>query len=98
MAEPLTDDYALGAFLRNMLGSVNQLFSDSLSERTRDRMRAAVLRGQHLWGPSIGYIKKNKKLQRDPERAKFVAEAFELVKSGRYATVEAVLQVVTAMG
>jgi DNA invertase Pin-like site-specific DNA recombinase len=96
--EPLTDDSAMGEFLRNMLGSVNQLFSDSLSERTRERMRAAVRRGQHLWGPPIGYLKKNKKLQLDPDRAPLVREAFELVASGRYQTIEAVLQVVTAMG
>src|SRR4051812_17494322 len=33
--EPLFDDGAMGKFMRNMLGSVNQLQSDALSERTR---------------------------------------------------------------
>lgn len=96
--EPLTDDSALGQFLRNMLGSVNQLFSDSLSERTKMHMQAAVKRGQYLWKAPVGYVNKYKRLLIDPERAPLVREAFELMASGRYTTADAVLKAVTAMG
>jgi site-specific DNA recombinase len=96
--EPLTDDSAMGAFVRNMLGSVNQLFSDSLSERTRYRMQAAVKSGRFLWPAPIGYLNKNKQLQLDSEHAPLVRESFELIASGRYVTTDAVLKVVTALG
>jgi len=96
--EPLTDDSALGKFLRNQLGSANQLFSDMLSEKTRDRMQAAVKSGRFVWGAPIGYLNENKKLKIDPERGPLVAEAFTLVASGRYVTTDAVLKAVTALG
>lgn len=96
--EPMTGDSAVGQFLRNMLGSVNQLFSDTLSERTRSRMQAAVKSGRFPWPAPIGYVNKNKQIQPDPERAALVRESFELMASGRYPTADAVLKVVTAMG
>ena len=96
--EPLTDDSATGQFLRNMLGSVNQLFSDALAERTRERMKAQVKQGRFLWSAPLGYVNKDRQLLRDPDRAPLVAEAFALVASGRYPTTDAVLKVITAMG
>jgi len=33
--EPITDDTAAGKLARNMLGAMNQFFSDSLSERVK---------------------------------------------------------------
>jgi site-specific DNA recombinase len=96
--EPLTDDSAMGQFVRNMLGSVNQLFSDTLSERTRYRMQAAVKAGRFLWPAPVGYLNKSKRLYPDAERAPLVREAFQLVASGRYVTTDAVLKLVTALG
>jgi site-specific DNA recombinase len=96
--EPLTDNGALGIFVRNMLGSVNQLFSDSLSERTRTRMQAQVKEGRFLWKAPLGYFNRNKQLVLDPERAPLVRQAYELVASGRFATTKAVLQTLTALG
>lgn len=96
--EPLTNDSALGKFLRNQLGSVNQLLSDARSESTRERMRAVVKTGRFLWGAPIGYLNANKKLKIDPERGPLVAEAFTLIASGRYVTTDAVLKAVTALG
>jgi site-specific DNA recombinase len=98
--EPLTDDSAVGEFVRNMLGSINQFFSDSLSERTRTRMQSAVRSGRFLWPAPVGYInlKNEKRIAPDPLRAPLVREAFQLVASGRYATTDAVLKTVTAMG
>lgn len=96
--EPLTDDGALGIFIRNMLGSVNQLFSDALSERTRARMQAQIKAGRFLWKAPLGYRNQNKDLVLDRDRAPLIREAYELVASGRFATTKAVLQMITALG
>lgn len=96
--EPLNENSPLGDFVRNMMGSINQLFSDTLSERTRDRMQAAVKAGRFPWPAPIGYLNRNKKLHVDPVRGPLIREAFELVASGRYVTTDAVLKVVTALG
>ena len=96
--EPLTDDSSMGEFIRNLLGSVNQLFSDSLAERTRFRMQEGVKAGRFLWPAPVGYVNKNKNLYSDPARAPLVREAFEMMASGRYPTADAVLKIVTAMG
>jgi len=47
--EPITDDTAAGKLARNMIASVNQFFSDSLSEKTKYRMAAGVKQGRWLW-------------------------------------------------
>ena len=96
--EPLTDDSAMGQFVRNMQGSINQLFSDQLSQRTRYRMREAVKAGRFPFPAPVGYVNKNKQLYLDSERAPLVRETFELIASGRYVTTDAVLKVVTALG
>jgi DNA invertase Pin-like site-specific DNA recombinase len=96
--DPITDDSAVGKLSRNMIGMVNQFFSDSLSERTRQRMQMAVKAGRFPWPAPIGYLNVNKELRLDPERAPLVREAFEMIASGRYVTTDAVLKVVTAMG
>jgi site-specific DNA recombinase len=96
--EPLTDDSAMGELVRNMLASINQFFSDALSERTRTRMQAAVQSGRFLWPAPVGYVNLNKRLIPDPERAPLVREAFQLVASGRHPTTDSVLKIVTAMG
>ncbi len=98
--EPLTDDSAMGQLVRNMLGSIHQFFSDSLSEKTRTRMQEGVKQGRFLWPAPVGYmnLSKEKRIIPDPKRAPLVRQAFELVASGRYATTDAVLKVVSAMG
>jgi len=96
--DPVTDDSAVGKLVRNMIGAINQFFSDALSERTRDRMAAAARSGRYLAKAPIGYVNKNKRLQIDPQRAPLVREAFELVASGRFATIEAVRKVIITLG
>lgn len=96
--EPVIDETAVGKLSRNILASFGQFFSDDLSEKTRYRMRAAVNEGRFVWVAPIGYLNENKKLVIDPERAAYVRKAFELIASGRYATGDAVLRAVTAMG
>lgn len=96
--DPVTDDSAVGKLARNMLGAFNQYFSDALSERTRDRMAAAARSGRFLAKAPIGYVNKNKRLEVDPQRAPLVREAFELVASGRFPTIEAVRKLINSLG
>ena len=96
--EPITDDTAAGKLARNMLGAMNQFFSDSLSERTRYRMQAAVKSGRFPWPAPIGYLNAEKQLVVDHERASLVRKAFELMASGSYPTGDAVLRMITGMG
>ena len=56
--EPITGDTAAGKLSRNIIGSMSQFFSDSLSEKTKDRMRAAVKTGRFIWVSPVGYITK----------------------------------------
>src|SRR5438876_1180840 len=96
--EPITDDTAAGKLARNMLASMNQFFSDSLSERIRYRMKAGLDAGRFLHYAPIGYRNVNKDLSPDLERAPLIRHAFELLASGNYSTTESVLSLVTAMG
>src|SRR6266704_4688779 len=89
--EPITDDTAAGKLARNMLGSMNQIFSDSLSERIRYRMKAGLDAGRFLHYAPIGYRNVNKDLSPDLERAPLIRHAFELLASGNYSTTESVL-------
>ena len=79
--EPNLDDSAAGRLLKNVLGSMNQFFSDSLSEKTKDRMTAGVKQGRWLWVAPLGYRNetKTKTVVVDSERAPLVRKAFELV-------------------
>ena len=96
--EPITDDTAAGKLARNMLGSMNQFFSDSLSEKTKFRMAAGVKQGRWLWVAPVGYLNADKKVLVDGQRAPLVRKAFELIGNGGYATTEAVLKIITSMG
>jgi site-specific DNA recombinase len=96
--EPITDDTAAGKLARNMLGAMNQFYSDSLSERVRYRMKAGLDAGRFLHYAPIGYVNVNKDLAVDPERAPFIRKAFEMLASGNYASTDSVLSLVTAMG
>jgi site-specific DNA recombinase len=96
--EPMVGKSALGQYARTMIGASNQFFSDSLSERTREKMKATVLRGRFPWPAPIGYLNVDKKLCADPERASLVRQAFELMASGRFSTGDAVLKLITSLG
>jgi site-specific DNA recombinase len=96
--EPNIDCTAAGKLSANLLGAMNQFFSDSLSERIRYRMKAGFDAGRFLHYAPIGYVNVDKNLVRDPERAPLVQKAFELFASGSYATGDAVLKLVTGLG
>lgn len=96
--EPITDDTAAGKLARNMLGAMNQFFSDSLSERIRFRMQAGLKEGRFLHYAPIGYTNVNKNLVVDPERGPLVRQAFELLATGNYSSTDSVLKLVTSLG
>jgi DNA invertase Pin-like site-specific DNA recombinase len=85
------EDSAAGKLSVNLLGVVNQFFSDNLSERTCYRMSVGVQEGRWLWLAPIGYLNgKNgtSGLQLDTQRAKLVRQAFEWVATRSYSLEE----------
>jgi DNA invertase Pin-like site-specific DNA recombinase len=85
------EDSAAGRMAVNMLGVVNQFYSDSLSERIRYRMAAGVQEGRWLWLAPIGYLNGTNGtsgLQVDPQRAPLVRQAFEWVATRSYSLEE----------
>jgi site-specific DNA recombinase len=99
--EPHIDRTAAGKLSANLLGSVNQFYSDVLSERVRYRMGEAVKAGRFVWRAPLGYrnVQANgtKNLAIDAQRALMIRKAFELLATGSYKT-DAVLRAVNAMG
>jgi len=95
------EDSAAGKLSVNLLGAVNQFYSDNLSERIRYRMSAGVQQGRWLWLAPIGYLNTKKDgasvLQVDAQRADLVRKAFELTASRSY-TLEEVLRRITLLG
>ena len=91
------DDSAAGKMSTNLLGVVNQFYSDSLSERIRFRMSAGVQQGRWLWLAPIGYLNSKEGLQVDPKRSELIREAFELVASRAY-TLEEILRRLKLLG
>src|SRR5438128_6443492 len=96
--EPITDDTAAGKLARNMLGSMNQFFSDSLSEKTKFRMAAGVKQGRWLWVAPVGYLNADKKVLVDGQRAPLVRKAFELIGNGGQAVPAAGRKIITIDG
>jgi site-specific DNA recombinase len=85
------EDSAAGRMAVNMLGVVNQFYSDSLSERIRYRMAAGVQEGRWLWLAPIGYLNGTNGtsgLQLDPKRAGWVRQAFEWAATRSYSLEE----------
>ncbi|MGB8582927.1 MAG: recombinase family protein [Candidatus Sulfotelmatobacter sp.] len=97
------EDSAAGKLSVNLLGAVNQFFSDSLSERIKYRMSAGVQQGRWLCVAPIGYLNAKAakgvppELRIDPQRADLVRKAFELVASRSY-TLEEVLRRINLLG
>jgi site-specific DNA recombinase len=95
------DGTASGKFMAGMTGVFNQYFSDSLSERTKYRMQAAVKAGRFVWRAPLGYTNpKNgagSTIKIDSERAPLVRKGFELMASGNYHA-DDVLRTISALG
>ncbi|MBZ5719628.1 MAG: recombinase family protein [Acidobacteriia bacterium] len=99
--EPHIDRTAAGKLSANLLGSVNQFYSDILSERVRYRMAETVKLGRFPHRAPLGYrnvqMNGTKNVAIDAERAPMIRKAFELLATGSYKT-DAVLRAVNAMG
>ena len=99
--EPNLDDTAAGKLSRNIIGSMSQFFSDSLSEKTKDRMRAAVKAARFIWVSPVGYLNARNGsgsiIKLDSERAALVHKGFELIATGGYSADDA-LRTITAIG
>jgi site-specific DNA recombinase len=95
------DETAAGKLAANIFGTFNQFYSDSLSEKMRDRTRQSVSAGRFPWRAPIGYLniggKDGPNIKPDEKRAPLVRRVFELVASGRHKQSE-VLQIVTDEG
>jgi site-specific DNA recombinase len=95
------DETAAGKLAANIHGAFNQYFSDSLSEKMRDRMLASVAAGRFPWPAPIGYrnveATTGANIVPDSERAPLIRKAFELMATGLH-TKTAVLKTVTEMG
>ena len=87
--------------MAGVTGVFNQYFSDSLSERVKYRMHAAVKAGRFVWRAPIGYTNSKtgagSTIQLDAERAPLVRKGFELMASGNYHA-DDVLRTITALG
>lgn len=95
--EPNLDETAAGKLLKNVLGSMHQFFSDSLSEKTRFRMQAGVKQGRWLWKAPLGYKNsETKTVVTDPERAPLVRKVFDAIAGGM--SVGDAMRQVTALG
>jgi site-specific DNA recombinase len=96
--EPNLDDSAAGRLLKNVLGSMNQFFSDSLSEKTKFRMDAGVKQGRWLWVAPIGYLNETstKRIVIDAQRAPLIQKAFGLLDDG--IPIGDVIRQITALG
>ncbi len=100
--EPNVDETAAGKLAANIHGTFNQYFSDALSEKMKDRSRAAVLSGRFPWPAPLGYLNNSHlgsgaNLTPDRERAPLLRKAFELMATRRYTKAE-VLKIITDEG
>jgi DNA invertase Pin-like site-specific DNA recombinase len=93
------EDTAAGKLSVNLLGVINQFFSDNLSERTKYRMSVGVKEGRHLHLAPIGYVngENGSGLRVDTERAALVRQAFEWVATRSY-SLEEVLRRLKLLG
>jgi site-specific DNA recombinase len=84
-----TDDSPTGKLMETVLAGLHQFDNDVRAERTIDGMQEALNRGRFCWLAPLGYLNARQKhgpsLLPDPDRATLIADAFELIASGRSA-------------
>ncbi len=82
LSERIDTSTVAGAFLRDMLLRVAQLFSEIHAQRIRDKIRSEARAGRWLTGiPPFGYVLKDKRLHPHPEFAPIVRRAFEIFRN-----------------
>jgi site-specific DNA recombinase len=104
VAEGHIDETATGQLMGNVLGSFNQHFSDSLSEKMAIKTRQSAASGRFPWKGSLGYTnigsragKGASNLVVDDERAPFIRRAFELIHTDRFKQAD-VLEIINKEG
>ena len=99
--EPNIDNTPQGKLCAGLFGTFNQYFSDALSQKMRERSRAAVEAGRWPWAAPLGYLnvdnKQGANIAPDPQRAPLIRRAFEMVATGSYKLTE-VLRTLTREG
>jgi site-specific DNA recombinase len=99
--EPMLNSSAAGKFSLNVLGALNQFYSENQSEKIKYRMRAAVEQGRFVNRAPIGCrnVQSNgtKSIVIDREREPLIKKSFELVATGSCSS-DVVLRTVTALG
>lgn len=81
--QEVNTDTSMGRLTLNMLFSFAQFEREMISERTRDKMRAARKKGKFVGGmPFLGYDLIDKKLIVNPQEAKMVRGIFKLYLEG----------------
>jgi site-specific DNA recombinase len=95
------DETASGKLAASLVGGFNEYFSNSLSEKMKDRTRDAVAAGRFPWRAPIGYLnvggKDGPNIVPDERRGPLVRQAFELMATGLYKKTE-VLKKLTSEG
>lgn len=95
------DETAVGKLNANIVGTFNQYFSDSLSEKQRAKQRLAITAGRYPWRAPIGYhnISANSgpNIEPDKVRGPLIRRVFELIESELYKKFE-VLRIITQEG
>ena len=82
ISEQIDTSSVAGAFLRDMLLRVAQLFSEIHAQRIRDKIRSEAKAGRWITGiPPFGYYLKDKRLHPHPEFAPIVRRAFEVFRN-----------------
>ena len=81
LTEQIDTKSAHGRFFVYLLGCLAQLEREEISERSRRGLEESALEGNYPIGnkPPIGYIRKNKKLIIDDERAEVVKDIFNKI-------------------
>lgn len=87
---------------RKVLAAFSQFDNDVRAERTVAGMKAAIEKGRWTFKAPLGYLNARSKdtpitLMPDPDRAPFVAKAFDLYATGCYNKLQ-VLKIVTDLG
>ena len=99
--ESSIDETAAGKLTANIFGGFNQFFSDSHSEKQRDRKRLAIAGGRVPYRAPLGYLnisaKQGPNIIPDEERAPLIRKAFQLMSTGLHKKAE-VLKTVTEEG
>jgi site-specific DNA recombinase len=91
------DESASGKLSATIVGGFNEYYSNSLSEKMRDRTRQSVTLGRFPWRAPIGYVniggKTGANIRPDPQRAPLIRLAFELMSTGGYKKTEALRRI-----